>query len=330
MFAELVCGPPGSGKTTYCEGKRQLLTVYDPSRPVVVFNMDPANDGIFPYPCDVNICELIAHADAVAEHHLGPNGAYLYCSDYIGENLDWVQGELERLVAQRVAEAAEQFPTSEGYPARAPYLLIDCPGQVEFYLNSDCMQRFVTLLQKKLLCSVCMVHLADAGVAARDMPTYAATCLLSLSTMVDLELPQVNVLNKWDTVLDAMQGNAAPRGRQHTAEGADRDLGRVDDDEALDMLLAPNELFRENLGRMWLRTDTRKLRDEECAPGRERDDESPAQPDYRQSRLFRLTEATLGVVEGFGMVGFEPLAVTDQRLMVQLTQKIDNAMGNLF
>ena len=72
MFAELVCGPPGSGKSTYCEGKRQFLSVYDPCRPVVIFNLDPANDGIFPYPCDINICDLVSHKETMEQTKLGP------------------------------------------------------------------------------------------------------------------------------------------------------------------------------------------------------------------------------------------------------------------
>lgn len=79
MFGELVCGPPGSGKTTYCEGKRQFLSVYDPTRPVTLLNLDPANEGVFPYPCDVDIREVVNYTAIMQDAKLGPNGAYLYC-----------------------------------------------------------------------------------------------------------------------------------------------------------------------------------------------------------------------------------------------------------
>lgn len=63
MFGQLVIGPPGSGKTTYCNGMQQFLTaigrcralfpeeIIHPcasmcGRKVAIINLDPANDGI--------------------------------------------------------------------------------------------------------------------------------------------------------------------------------------------------------------------------------------------------------------------------------------------
>ena len=42
MFGQIVIGPPGSGKTTYCTGMQQFLRLLD--RKVAVINLDPAND----------------------------------------------------------------------------------------------------------------------------------------------------------------------------------------------------------------------------------------------------------------------------------------------
>ena len=44
MFGQIVIGPPGSGKTTYCNGMSQFLTAL--GRKVAVINIDPANDNI--------------------------------------------------------------------------------------------------------------------------------------------------------------------------------------------------------------------------------------------------------------------------------------------
>jgi putative protein kinase ArgK-like GTPase of G3E family len=41
-FGQLVVGPPGSGKTTYCNGLQQFYTLA--GRKVAVVNLDPAND----------------------------------------------------------------------------------------------------------------------------------------------------------------------------------------------------------------------------------------------------------------------------------------------
>jgi len=46
-FAQVALGPPGSGKTTYCNGMQQFLQAS--GRDVAVVNMDPANEQL-PYP----------------------------------------------------------------------------------------------------------------------------------------------------------------------------------------------------------------------------------------------------------------------------------------
>lgn len=70
-FAQVVIGPPGSGKTTYCAGMQQFLLAT--GRPVAVVNLDPANDA-FPYKCDVDIGDLITLEDTMETMGLGPNG----------------------------------------------------------------------------------------------------------------------------------------------------------------------------------------------------------------------------------------------------------------
>ena len=56
IFGQIVIGPPGSGKTTYCDGMSQFLKGL--GRNVVIVNLDPANENI-PYKPDVDVAELI-------------------------------------------------------------------------------------------------------------------------------------------------------------------------------------------------------------------------------------------------------------------------------
>ena len=94
VFGQCVIGPPGSGKTTYCEGMRHYLTAT--GRKVAVVNLDPANDSM-PYEPAADITELVALDSAAAQCELGPNGALLYCIEYLEANLDWLEVKLEML-----------------------------------------------------------------------------------------------------------------------------------------------------------------------------------------------------------------------------------------
>ncbi|KFG41462.1 putative ATP binding protein [Toxoplasma gondii p89] len=70
-YGQLVIGPPGSGKSTYCNGMQQMLRALH--RPHIVVNLDPANDFL-PYDCAVNLRDLIDHKEVMEKHRLGPNG----------------------------------------------------------------------------------------------------------------------------------------------------------------------------------------------------------------------------------------------------------------
>jgi GTPase SAR1 family protein len=93
-FGQIVIGPPGSGKTTYCNGMLQFLTAT--GRKVSVVNVDPANDFL-PYPCTVNIADLITLQDAMEELKLGPNGGMMYCMEFLEKNFDWFEEKLKVL-----------------------------------------------------------------------------------------------------------------------------------------------------------------------------------------------------------------------------------------
>jgi hypothetical protein len=125
-FGEVVCGSPGSGKSTYCYGKHQLFSAL--GRPISIVNLDPANDSV-PYPCAIDISSLITIQDVMNEHHLGPNGGLLYCMEYLEANYDWLEGRLKELGSDA-------------------YVLFDIPGQVELSTNHDSLKRIVEKLTK--------------------------------------------------------------------------------------------------------------------------------------------------------------------------------------
>ena len=131
-FGQLVTGPPGAGKSTYCHGMHQFLTALD--RPVHIINLDPAVTDP-PYPCAINITDLISLPEIMAEHSLGPNGAMLYAMEYLEANFDWLEDEMHRLVEEEEDRGA-------------CYMIIDTPGQVELWTNHDSLKRIVGKLIK--------------------------------------------------------------------------------------------------------------------------------------------------------------------------------------
>ena len=178
----------------------------------------------------------------MSAHGLGPNGAMLYCLEYLEANLDWLDAELDR--ALTALEAAgpggagaagegedddedELDPVSGGRKERQRwrrdemYVVFDTPGQVELSTNHDSLKHILEHLRKRagfrvrshsvLLLplfhapradaharpQLAAVHLMDAS-HILDAPKYVAVLLLALRTMLQLELPHVNVLSKVD------------------------------------------------------------------------------------------------------------------------------------
>lgn len=95
VWGQVVVGPPGAGKTTYCAGMQQFLSLG--GRKVAVVNLDPANDSALPYTPAVDVGELVALEGVQAELGLGPNGGLVWCIDFLEKNLDWLAEQLAPL-----------------------------------------------------------------------------------------------------------------------------------------------------------------------------------------------------------------------------------------
>ncbi|KAF8631114.1 hypothetical protein AX17_005159 [Amanita inopinata Kibby_2008] len=254
-FGEVVCGSPGSGKSTYCYGKHQLFSALN--RPISIVNLDPANDNI-PYPCAINISSLITLQDAMNTYGLGPNGGMLYCMEYLEANFDWLEERLKEL----------------GPDA---YVLFDLPGQVELSTNHESVKNIVDKLTK-IGFRLATVHLCDAHYVT-DASKYISVLLLSLRAMLHLELPHVNVLSKVDLI----------------TQYGDLDFNLDFYTEVQDLSYLENAL-------------TATL----------------------PPRFTALNMALISLIEDFGLVGFETLAVEDKNSMLHLTRTIDRATGYVF
>ncbi|NXN03442.1 GPN2 GTPase, partial [Sylvia borin] len=174
-FGQVVIGPPGSGKTTYCQAMSAFLGQL--GRSVAVVNLDPANEAL-PGPCALDIAELVTLPDVMDSLGLGPNGGLIYCMEYLEANADWLRDRLQAL--------------------RGHYVLFDCPGQVELYTHHGALKNVFAQLAKWNF-RLAAVHLVDSHYCT-DPGKFISVLCTSLSTMLHVELPHVNVLSKMDLI----------------------------------------------------------------------------------------------------------------------------------
>jgi GPN-loop GTPase len=84
-FAQLVIGPPGSGKSTYCNGMQQFMNAI--GRPCSIVNLDPANDAAANdatgYSPALDVRDLVDLEQIMDEEGLGPNGGVLYALEMV-------------------------------------------------------------------------------------------------------------------------------------------------------------------------------------------------------------------------------------------------------
>ena len=124
-FAQLVIGPPGSGKSTYCDGMHQFMTAIE--RKCSVVNLDPANDATS-YPCALDVRDLVTIDEIMEQEELGPNGGILYALEELEHNFEWLEEGLKTLGDD--------------------YILFDCPGQVELFTHHASLRNIFMRLTK--------------------------------------------------------------------------------------------------------------------------------------------------------------------------------------
>ncbi|XP_018894014.1 GPN-loop GTPase 3 isoform X4 [Gorilla gorilla gorilla] len=174
-YAQLVMGPAGSGKSTYCATMVQHCEALN--RSVQVVNLDPAAEH-FSYSVMADIRELIEVDDVMEDDSLrfGPNGGLVFCMEYFTNNFDWLENCLGHV--------------------EDDYILFDCPGQIELYTHLPVMKQLVQQLEQWEF-RVCGVFLVDSQFMVESFK-FISGILAALSAMISLEIPQVNIMTKMD------------------------------------------------------------------------------------------------------------------------------------
>jgi hypothetical protein len=126
--------------------------------------------------------DLISLEDVMEELNYGPNGGLVYWMEYLLENMDWLHTEL--------TEFAEES-----------YILFDCPGQIELYSHMTVMTKITDKI-KSWGYNLCAVFCCDATSSLTNPNNFISNSLVSLSTMVQIELPHLNILTKCDLIED--------------------------------------------------------------------------------------------------------------------------------
>lgn len=181
-YAQLVVGPAGSGKSTYCSAiVRHGEAV---GRKISAVNLDPAAEH-FDYEPLADIRELLSVTDVMEDEELklGPNGGLVFCMEYLLQNPEWLE---------------EKFIDYDD-----EYILFDCPGQIELYTHLPVMKDLVEYLSTRLDFRVCAVFLIDSQFTC-DRTKFFSGILVSLSTLINLEISCINVFTKLD-LLDKRQ-----------------------------------------------------------------------------------------------------------------------------
>ena len=174
-YGQLVMGPAGSGKSRYCSTIQKQGE--ELGRSIHVINLDPAAEH-FDYTVLADIRDLISVSDVMEEETLrfGPNGGLVFCMEYLAQNFDWLEEQLEEV--------------------EDDYILFDCPGQIELYTHIPVMKQLLAKLHSWGF-QICGIFLLESQFMI-EPSKFVSGMMSALSAMVNLEVPHINVMTKLD------------------------------------------------------------------------------------------------------------------------------------
>ena len=309
LYGQVVAGPPGSGKTTYCTGMQEYLRLL--GREAFVINLDPANEhpkklnnedsdeennNSLPYDTLLDVCDSVVNLSSVMRQlGLGPNGGLVYCMEYLEAHVD----ELVEMIRERAAEHAN------------PYLLFDLPGQVELYSHTTAVPRLLEKLVKVLDLRLVAIQLIDSHYCT-EPANFLSAALLGTTTMLRLELPTVSVLSKIDLLANY---GPLPFSLEYFTECYE--LERL-----LPYLQNQDGIQEDEIG---THDEFTYADDADYQQARRRTRSSPF---FRKHE--KLHRVLAEVVDEFGLLSFLPLDISDAQSVGRVLAKIDKCNGYIF
>ncbi|KAI8384415.1 GPN-loop GTPase [Radiomyces spectabilis] len=284
---QLVMGPAGSGKSTFCA--TMMTHCQATGRKVHLVNLDPAAEN-FEYEPTIDIRELITLEDVMEELDYGPNGGLIYCLEFLLNNIDWLE---------------EEIGTYED-----DYLIIDCPGQIELYTHFPIMRRICECLGRWNM-NICGVYCLESQFI-EDKSKYFSGVLSAMSAMVNLEIPHINVMTK----MDLIQGDYGNKRD---------DSDDVDEDES-EKKKRQRRRRRRMEKAMNDREIERYLEPDPLLMAEEAGQTSEQAPSARALKFQALNQAIVQLIDDYSMVSFIPLNITDEDSVEYVLSSIDHAM----
>ncbi|MEM4156206.1 MAG: ATP/GTP-binding protein [Archaeoglobaceae archaeon] len=140
-------------------------------------NLDPGADFV-PYPADVDVREWFTLESIMQKYNVGPNGAQIIASDLLVTLIDEIKYEIDL--------------------SQPDFILIDTPGQMEIFTLRESSKLILEALGRD---RSAMVFLFDPVVSKTPFG-FLSQLFMANSAVFRLEIPQINVLSKADTLRD--------------------------------------------------------------------------------------------------------------------------------
>ncbi|TID25465.1 hypothetical protein CANINC_002943 [Pichia inconspicua] len=301
-YGQVVIGPPGAGKSTYCNGMNQFLNSI--GRNSLIVNLDPANDRL-PYDCTLDIRDVITLEEIMNDQQLklGPNGGLMHAMEVFEESIDYFIDQIRELIKLSI-------------DGTSTYVIFDCPGQTELFTNSPIFKHIFEKLIKTLDFRLCVVSLIDS-INLTVPSQWISSLLLTLRSMLQLDLPQINVISKIDLLKGYVDSDRM--NKQQQQERRVRTIGDNDDDDEVESGGLPFKL------QYYTEVDDLHY----LIPYLETENNQRSHVWFNE-KYAKLTSAIAELIEDFGLLSYNVLAIEDKTSMINLLSLIDKANGYCF